>query len=102
MGNQRVVTATEVRRNLSAILRRLSRRHERTIIKSSGTPEADLLPGPDYEQLLAQSRRQSAFHDLARHLGREVEQRGLSEDEFMNDLEQTKRHIFTEQYGRAA
>jgi len=43
-----------------------------------------------------------AFHDFAYHLGREVESRGLAEEEFLADLERTKREVFTEQYGHPA
>jgi hypothetical protein len=35
-------------------------------------------------------------------LGQEIEKRGLSEEEFMADLEKTKREVFAEQYGRPA
>jgi hypothetical protein len=49
---------------------------------------------------MAYVRRKAAFHDLARNLGREVEQRGISEEEFAAELEKTKHDVFTEHYGR--
>lgn len=49
---------------------------------------------------MAYSRRKVTFNDFARNLSQEVEKWGLSEEEFMADLEQTKRDVFTEQYGR--
>jgi len=67
-----------------------------------GAPIVVLLPMVEYERLVAYHRRKAAFHDFARNLGREVEKRGLSEEEFMTDLEQTKREVFAEQYGRPA
>lgn len=102
MGSQRIITSTEMRRNFGAIVRRLGKRREHAIIQSSGTPVAVLLSMAEYEQLVAHKRRKAAFHDFARNLGREVEERGLSEEEFMADLEQTKRQAFAEQYGRPA
>lgn len=99
MSSQRIITATEVRRNFGAIVRRLGRRHEHTIIQSSGTPVAVLLSMAEYERLVARERRKVAFHNLARNLGREVEQRGMSEEEFASELEATKRKVFAEQYG---
>jgi hypothetical protein len=68
---------------------------------SRGLPVAVLIPVEAYEQLVARSRSKAAFHDFAYHLGREVETRGLTEEEFLADLEQTKREVFTEQYGRS-
>ena len=73
-----------------------------TSIQDSGVPIAVLLPVAEYERLMAYVKRKAAFHDFARNLGREVEQRGISEEEFMADLEKTKREVFTEQYGRPA
>lgn len=69
---------------------------------SSNSPFAILIPVAEYEQLVARSRSKAAFHDFAYHLGREVERQDLTEEEFLADLEQTKREVFTEQYGRPA
>jgi len=102
MSSQRIITATEVRRNFGAIVRRLGKRHEHAIIQSGGTPVAVLLSMAEYEQLVTRKRRKAAFHDFARNLGQEVEKRDLSEEEFMTDLEQTKRQVFAAQYGRPA
>ena len=102
MSTQRIITATEIRRHFGAIVRRLGQQHEHAIIQSSGTPVAVLLSVAEYEQLVAYRRRKVAFHDLARNLGREVEKRGLSEEEFMADLEKTKHKVFAEHYGHPA
>ena len=98
---QTTVTTTEVRRNFNAVLRRLNKRREHTIIQSSGTPVAVLLSMEEYERLMARERL-AAFDNFARHLGMEVEKRGLSEEALLADLEVTKRRVFEEQYGRPA
>jgi prevent-host-death family protein len=97
--SQRVVTATEIRRNFSAVIRRLRRRHEHTIIESSGDPIAVLLPVAEYEQLL-RYKRLMVFDKTTRELGQEVERRRLSEEQVMAELEETKHEVFQEQYGR--
>lgn len=56
----------------------------------------------EYNQPVEHQKRKAAFHDFARQLGQEVEERGLSEEEFMAELEQTKCQVFAEQYGRSA
>jgi prevent-host-death family protein len=99
--SQRIITATEMRRNFSAVIRRIRRRREHTIIQSSGESVAVLLPMAEYERLM-KSERLAALDDLTRNLGREVEKRGLSEEELMAELEQTKRQVFEERYGRPA
>jgi len=101
--NQNIISITELRRNLTTIFRRLPKRRELTIIQSSGAPVAVILSMTEYERLISAKRRReslAAFHDFARNLGKEVEQRGLTEEELLEDLEKTKRKVFKERYGR--
>ena len=103
MSGQRIVTTTEIRRNLSAVIRRLRKSHGHAIIQSSGAPVAVILSMAEYERLVARRRRaKAAFYDLSHNFGREVERLGITEEEFMADLEKTKRRVFAEQYGRPA
>ena len=99
---QRVITATKLRRNFSAVVQRLRQRREHTVIQSSGAPVAVILSMAEYKRLVARRRAKAAFYDLARNLGREVERLGITEEEFMADLEKTKRRVFAKQYGRPA
>ena len=101
-GGQRRITATELRRNFSAVLRRLRRRREHTVIESSGAPVAVILSMEEYERLVAQRRREGliAFDEFARNLGQEAERRGLTEEALLADLEITKREVFAERYGQ--
>ena len=100
--SERTITATEMKRNFSAIIQRLRKRGEYAIIRRSGAPVAVLLSLEEFNRLAARNRRKAAFHDFALNLGREVEARGISEEEFMAAIEKTKRRVFTEQYGRPA
>jgi prevent-host-death family protein len=97
--DERVVTATEMRRNFSAVVQRLQKRREHAIIQRSGAPVAVLLPIAEYEELL-RYKRLMMFDKFTREFGQEVERRGLSEDDLMAELEETKREVFQEQYGR--
>jgi prevent-host-death family protein len=99
--SQRTITATEMRRNFGAVIRRLRRRREHTIIQSSGESVAVLLPMAEYERLMKRERL-AALDDLGRNLGHEIEKRGLSEEEVMAELEETKHQVFEERYGRPA
>lgn len=96
---EKVVTATEVRRNFSAVVRKLRKGRNHAVIQSSGTPVAVLLPISEYEQFLRYERL-VVFDRFAREFGQEVERRGLSEEKLMADLEETKREVFRERYGR--
>ncbi len=99
-GAQRVITATELRRNFKAVVRQIRKRREHAVIESSGEPVAVILSVEEYEKLVDRKRRESlaAFNEFARNLGKEVERRGLTEEELLADLEETKREVFEERY----
>ena len=99
LSDQRIITATEMRRHFGAIVQQLCESREHAIIQSNGAPVAVLLPITEYERLMARERL-AAFNKFARSLGQEVEKSGLTEEELMNELEETKREVFLEQYGQ--
>ncbi len=66
---------------------------------STSQPSVTLLSTTEYEQLL-HYKRLAVFNEFTRQFGREVERRGLTEEELMIELEETKREVFEEQYGR--
>ncbi len=101
-GSRRTITSTELRRNFGVILQRLRRKREHTVIEKHGAPVAVILSMAEYDKLTARRRAKAAFHDLSHNLGREVEKLGMTEEEFLADLEKTKRRVFSEQYGRPA
>jgi prevent-host-death family protein len=101
MRQWRAISTTEVRRNLNAVIQRLRRRREHAIIEQSGAPVAVLLPIAEYMQLL-RYRRLAVFDRFTREFGEQVERRGVSEDELIAELEETKREVFREKYAQLA
>ena len=96
--NPFILTTTELRRNLTAIVQKIRRKSEPAIIQRGGEAVAVLLPMSEYERFL-RYQRLSAFDEFARNLGREVEKSGLTEEQLMEELEETKREVFREKYG---
>jgi prevent-host-death family protein len=96
--NPIIFTTTELRRNLTAIVRKIRRQREPAIIQSGGEAVAVLLPISEYERYL-RYQRLSAFDKFARKIGRDVEKSGLTEEQLMAELEETKREVFREKYG---
>ena len=76
MSSQRIITATEIRRNFNSIIGRLRQHHEHAIVQRGGTPIAVLLPIVEYEQLL-RYKQLMMFDQFTQDLGREVEKYGL-------------------------
>ena len=96
--NPIVFTATELRRNFTAIVQKIRRKREPAIIQSGGESVAVLLPMSEYENFL-RYQRLAAFDNFARNLGRAVEKSGLTEEQLIEELEETKREVFREKYG---
>lgn len=95
--NPTFITATEIRRNFAAIVRRIRRKSESAIIQRGGESVAVLMSMSEYERLL-RFQRLAAFNRLARKIGEDVEKSGLTEEQLMSEFEETKREVFREQY----
>lgn len=97
-GNPFTFTATELRRNFTAIVQKIRRKREPAIIKSGGESVAVLLSMPEYERLL-RYQKLDTFNKVARKIGRDVEKSGITEEQLLEELEETKREVFQEKYG---
>jgi hypothetical protein len=61
---------------------------------------AILIPLDEYERLKGGNEQKTAFYDLSRNLGRDVEKQGITEEEFLAGIKQTGREVFEKQYGK--
>lgn len=62
-------------------------------------PAVTFLSKEEYDQLM-QFKRLAEFNEFTRQFGQEIERRGLTEEELMAGLEETKDEVFNEQYGQ--
>jgi len=83
---------------LAAVYDFVSYLAEKAMGKFAAT-DAVRLPTSEYEQLL-RYKRLAVFNEFTRQFGQEVERRGLTEEELMAELEETKREVFNEQYAQ--
>lgn len=95
---RRIITATEMRRDFSVVVRRLNKRREHALIQSKGAPV--LLSVAEYDELM-RYKRLMVFDKFTREFGREIEKQGLSEEEIMVELEETKQEVFRERYAKS-
>ena len=100
MAKTAVVKASELQRASGKVLRRVAVGKEHLVVERDGYPVAVMMSYAEYEQLMRE--RALAWHrDLVHALGREVERQGLTEDQLMQELEESKRRAYKERYGRA-
>jgi prevent-host-death family protein len=99
MLRQVTIKATEAHRAFGKLLKRIYRSDEHLIVERDGFPVAVLLSYQEYEKL-SRERAVAAFESFSRPLGREIEEQGLTEEQLLDELEQTKREVYEERYGR--
>ncbi|CAG1015156.1 hypothetical protein ANAEL_05188 [Anaerolineales bacterium] len=94
------IPATEARIHFGELLKRVYKNGEHLTIEKDGLPVATLLSHAEYEQL----RRSAALRELDglnRSVNREMQAKGITEEQALTDLEKIKHEVFEEKYGRA-
>lgn len=94
------IPATEARIHFGELLKRVYKNGEHLTIEKDGLPVATLLSHAEYEQL----RRSAALRELDvlnRSVNREMQAKGITEEQARADFGKIKQEVFEEKYGRA-
>jgi prevent-host-death family protein len=102
MLRQATIQATEGHRSFGQLLKRVYNSDEHLIVERDGFPVAVLMSFQEYQKLSRQQQAVAAFERFSREFGRDIEQRGLTEEEVLGELKKTRRAVFEETYGRRA
>jgi prevent-host-death family protein len=95
--------STEVQRNFREVVNRAGSGQEHIIVERDGLPVIVMISLAEY-QLLMQEREQRAarlkrFDTIARRMGEEFERLGLTEEEVLAQLEESRQQVYEAQYG---
>src|SRR2546427_545841 len=101
MFRQVVIKASEGHRSFGKLLKRVYRSDEHLIVERDGFPVAVLMSYQEYEKL-SRDRATAAFERFSHELGREIEQQAITEEALLDELEETKREVYEQRYGRRA
>jgi prevent-host-death family protein len=93
------IKASEGHRAFGKLLRRVFRSDEHLIVERDGYPVAVLLSYSEYEKL-RRNQAVSAFNSFSRAFGKELEERGITEEDLQAQLEEAKREVYNERYGK--
>ena len=99
MLNQSTITASDLQRASGSVLKRVALGGEHLIIERAGYPVAVILSYPEYEALMRE-RALVGHRDLVIALSQEAERQGLTEEQLTAELEEVRRQVFEEAYGR--
>ena len=99
MSRQITIRASEGHRSFGKLLKQVYRSDDHLVVERDGFPVAVLLSYQEYQKL-SRDRALAAFDRFSKELGRDIERRGLSEEELMSELEQDKKELYQEKYGQ--
>ena len=99
MSRQVVIRATEGHRSFGSLLKRVYRSDEHLVVERDGFPVAVVMSYEEYNRLTGQRARQ-AFDHFSRALGQEIERQGITEEQVLDLVKETKEDLYKERYGR--
>ncbi len=99
MVERAVIKASELQRKSGKVLKRAAQEGVHLVVERGGYPVAVLLSYQEYEQLMRE-RAKAALKDNVLSLGPEAERQGLSEEKLLEELEETKKKVYQQTYGR--
>lgn len=96
------ISTSDARSNFSDVVKRTYSGEEHFIVERNGLPVAAIISMREYELLqehMEREQRTQRFAELARSIGEEFEQQGMSEEEIMAALEKAREEVHQETYG---
>jgi PHD/YefM family antitoxin component YafN of YafNO toxin-antitoxin module len=90
------------------VINRAGSGKEHIIVERDGLPVIAMISMAEYDQLMREheerrerQRRIERFTEAARAFGKEAEERGITEEQLLEDLDKTREKLFREKYGDA-
>ena len=97
------IPATTAHRQFGDLIKRAFSGKEHFIVEKDGLPVVAIISMTEYEELMQERERREQrlkqFRTSARAIGEEIERIGLSEEEALAQLEQTREQTYREHYG---
>jgi len=105
--NPVTIPATTAHRNFADLIKRAFSGKEHFIVEKDGLPVVAILSMKEYEELMREHEqheqerqaRLKQFREATRAIGEEIEKSGMTEDEVMAALEETKHKVYEAYYG---
>jgi prevent-host-death family protein len=104
------IPASQVHRNFGELIRRAFAGKEHFIVEKDGLPVVAILSVAEYQNLLDEragreqdhQRRLREFEAAARSYGEAVAASGITEEELLAEMKQTRKEVYRDQYGDPA
>ena len=98
------ISSTSAQRQFGAVLRRVHTGEEHIVVEQNGLPLAVMISISEYDELMKERERNEAREKraeaLARQFGEEAARRGITEEQLLENLQETKTAVYQEKYGK--
>ena len=95
------IGVTEVRKNLGGILNLVHKGEEHVVVEKLGAPVAAIINIQDYEQY-RQLLAQRMHRELGRKVGAEALKQGITPEQLLEEIKETRKTLFKEEYAELA
>jgi prevent-host-death family protein len=96
------MSSTHAQRQFGAVLRRVHSGQEHIVVEQNGLPLAVMISIGEYEELMKERERREAqekrAEELSRKFGDEAARRGITEEQLLENLQETRRAVYQEKY----
>lgn len=98
-----IIPATKAHRKFGDLVRRVFSGQEHFIVEKDGLPVMAIISMAEYEELMKERERREQrvqrFREVTREMGEDLQRRGITEEQAMEELEKTKKQVYQERYG---
>jgi prevent-host-death family protein len=100
---QVTIPATQAQRKFGDVIRRVFSGQEHFVVEKDGLPVMAIISMQEYDEFMKEpeerDRRRREFRDLVRPFGEELERRGITEEQMMEDMEKTREKVYRKHCG---
>jgi len=98
------ISSTTAQRQFGEVLRRAHSGDEHIIVQQNGLSLVVMISKSEYDELMKErelrEEREKRVIELSRKFGEEAKRRGITEEELLVNLEETKNEIYQEKYDK--
>ncbi|MHB8626612.1 MAG: type II toxin-antitoxin system Phd/YefM family antitoxin [Aggregatilineales bacterium] len=99
------ISSTRAQRQFGEVLRRVHSGDEHIIIQQNGLSLVVMLSLSEYDTLMKAreqaQEREKRVEQLARQFGEEAQQRGITEEQLLENIKETRSEVYQERYGKS-
>lgn len=98
------IPATKAHRNFGELVRRAYSGMEHFIVEKDGLPVIALIPISEYQELMKERQRREErlerFRENTQAIGEALEEKGITQEQMMDAMEDIRQEVFREHYGK--